>query len=174
MSNKMIEDAINVLLKGDAQKNALDLVAHIREGGTPGKKTGGITVVQWDENEFMWFVKNEEEIVDLIYISGIDDDIVCPGPWTVWIRGDHIGEHEDGPVDDQTKEVAWAHVAICKPCSDDCNRGCQKIIFGKEFAKVCPDTLIFSNPDAETLSYIKKIREIRNNDIRKRFEKGKN
>jgi len=158
MSEKIIEDSINEILKGDAQKNALDWVAYIR-----ADESGKTQIINHEGGE-MWLVKNDDNIVDLIYVGDSDD---FPGPWIVWIRGDHIGQYADCPVDEHIKEAAWAHAALCRPCSSDCDRGIHKTIFGKEFAKVCPDTMMFVNPDADTLDDMKKIREIRNNDILK-------
>jgi len=157
MSNKRIEDVINDTLSGVAQKNVLELVTYIRANES------GKTQIYNHEGGELWEVKRNDAILDLLYVDGTDD---CPGPWTIWIRGDYIGKYADFPVDEKIKEAAWAHVAICKPCSSDCNRGSLRTVFGKEFAKACPDTMMFTNPDAQVLEYIKRIMDIRNNDMK--------
>jgi len=156
-NTRNIEDVMNETLSGDAQKNALELVVYIK-----ADESGKTQIINHEGGE-MWLVKKKDKILDLIYVDGTDE---CPGPWTMWIRGDYIGEYSDYPVDEKIKEAAWAHVAPCKPCSSDCNRGSLRTVFGKEFAKACPDTIMFTNPDAQTIEYIKKIIDIRNNDIK--------
>ena len=62
------------------------------------------------------------------------------------------------------KEIAWANVDICGNCGY-CAGGTRKTIFGREFDKVCITPMSFLSPDDETLACVKKLIEIRKNDI---------
>jgi hypothetical protein len=90
-----------------------------------------------------------------------------PGPWTIWSDDSGSTCFENFPLDDRIKEIAWKNVDICKNCGG-CNlgTGTSKIIFGREFDNVCRTTMKFINPDVKTLECLKKIVEIRKNDIR--------
>ena len=90
--------------------------------------------------------------------------------WIVWTEGDYSGEREGFPIDESTKEIAWANVMKCRNCDDiDC-RGKAKIVFGKEFANICNAdnvnmTFMFTNPDAEVLECVKTLVLMRKNII---------
>ena len=157
MSNKQIEDAINNTLKGNAQKNALDLIAHIRAS----EASGTFTINIHDEkDESGWNVSN----LGFIIITGSDD---FPGPWTMWIGADNLGEHAEPTTDEHIKEFAWAHVSPCGSCGGECSPGTRTVVFGKTFENVCQHNLIFANPDADAVANLKKIIDIRKNDILK-------
>jgi len=159
MSERKIENVINDMLKHDAQKHALDFVAHLRASEAPES----LSITKNNENdESLWLVKCKDKSVCVIFINGSDD---FPGPWTVWIDGDYIGEHADSPVDEYVKEAAWANVAPCGSCGGDCSPGSRRTVFGKAFENVCNSTLMFANPDIETLDCMKKIADVRKNDI---------
>ena len=87
--------------------------------------------------------------------------------WIVWTEGDYSSEHENFPIDERIKEIAWKNVMKCGHCGDcDCKPGKTKVIFGKEFSNICnADNVImnfmFTNPDAETLECVKKLIEMR-------------
>jgi hypothetical protein len=162
MPNKRIEDVINDLLKGDAQKNALDFVAHLRASEIP-----------LEESENYWEVKYQDESVCFLFITGADD---APGPWTVWSDqapgtwaawpdGEHSGEYVDFPIDGRIWEIAWANVNPCGGCGGDCSPGMRKIVLGKAFDNLCKSTMAFTDPDAEALDCAKKMIDIRIGDI---------
>jgi hypothetical protein len=87
--------------------------------------------------------------------------------WIVWTEGDYSSEHEVFPIDEHTKEIAWANVMKCGNCDgNDCSPGKTKMIFGKEFTNICNAnkvnmTFRFANPHAETLECVKKLLERR-------------
>jgi nitrous oxide reductase len=57
--------------------------------------------------------------------------------WHVWTVGDYSNEYERFPIDERTKEIAWANVVYCGNCDDvDCDPGKTETIFGKEFVNV--------------------------------------
>lgn len=148
-----IEDAIHATLSGNALKNSLDFVASMRANGFSfeGSDTG---------NAF-----NAENWVPTYKGKGIGCINVAP-KWSqendefiLW-----LGLECDfgGSADDELKEFAWAHVAICpqekhcKPpyCANNKNRW---KIFGKEYGSACHAPLVFWNPDAKVFENIKKL-----------------
>ena len=143
----LIEDVIKGKLKGDAQGNALDFIAHLwgAEGFSFSK----------DENDDgRWWIKCKDTLVCEMQIGAASDD--SPEGWDVWVYGDCIGRH-DSPVDESTKEIAWANITHCKNCGADCAPGRRKTVFGKEFDNVCQSTLAFSNPETDRLNCLKEI-----------------
>ena len=143
---KTIEEKISNVLTGDAQKNALDFTAFFRAnellltanddgegwavGGTVGNSIG-----------YLW-LKNDEDF---------------PGPWTFWFNSCDF--EDDGSVDDELKEAAWAHASPCGRCHagwKDCGGG-ERTIFGKKFDSLCHSPLMFHNSDAKTLESAKKL-----------------
>ena len=61
---------------------------------------------------------------------------------------------EDIPADEEIKELAWKHVDLCGSCGS-CSGGTRKVIFGKEFDKVCGCTFRIDNPNSEDLKFMK-------------------
>ncbi|MCL2362514.1 MAG: hypothetical protein FWC73_11980 [Defluviitaleaceae bacterium] len=147
---RRIENAINSKLKGHAKKNALELSAHIR--------AKGFTILEQDEKEEgPW---NGFTVSDLGYVivSGTDD---FPGPWTMWIGADNLGKYSQAPITEDIKEFAWKHVSPCGSCGGDCSPGVRTTVFGKDFENTCQANMIFVNPDAKAVEYMKKIVDIK-------------
>jgi hypothetical protein len=67
-------------------------------------------------------------------------------------------------MDDHMKEIARAHVNFCANCGS-CSPGKRKVIFGEEFDHVCNADMAFHVPDAEALECVKKLLEMRKNEI---------
>jgi len=132
-------------LSGDTLKNALDFAVYLKENGM---------IAGGDHGE----VSHQSKCVCYMHLDGAAE---APGPWTIWTEGDYSGEHED----ERMKEIAWAHVNFCGSCGGDCKPGMRKIIFGREFNNVCHAVMAFRDPDAEALECIKKLLEMRKNDI---------
>ncbi|MFV0401542.1 MAG: hypothetical protein ACK5LX_13135 [Oscillospiraceae bacterium] len=159
-----IEAVIHDTLKDEAQKNALDFVAHLRANDIP-----------LEESEGYWEVKYQDKCVCFLLITGSDEK---PGPWTIWSDqepgtwafwpdGDSGREAVDAPVDERIRELAWANVNFCASCGGDCSPGKRKTILGKEFDGICSSTMAFTDPDAEALECAKKMVDIRKEDILK-------
>jgi len=141
---KTIESVINDTLHGDAQRNALALTAHIRASGR-------FPINQHDANdESGWNVEG----LGFILILGSDD---FPGPWTMWIPADKLGENAENMVDESIREFAWKHVSSCGSCGGDCTPGTLATVFGKVFENTCQTNLMFHNPDADAVEGIMKI-----------------
>ena len=160
MLEQGIEQNIVEILSGDAQKNALEFVAYLRANEMLFERGKGY----W-EDKYYWMIKYKNEYVCFILINGCEDKTEPEG-WIIW-----SDESENWfaafPLDEYMKEIAWKNVDFCGNCGGDCNPGTHKTIFGKEFYNVCRTTMKFMNPDAEAMKCVKKIVEIRKNDILK-------
>ena len=149
MSEKRIEDVINEVLKGEAQKNALDFAAFLNENEI---------IVGENLGEAAY----KGEAVCYMHFDGSDQ---VPGPWTIWSDGSTVYEYEDVLQDEGIRETAWAHANVCGDCGAGCSPGKRKTIFGKEFDNICSATFMFTNPDAKTLECVKQLLKIRINAI---------
>ena len=148
--NKRIEDAFNEVLTDEVLKNALDFAGFLGANG----------IVQTDKYAMHYMGEC------VCYIDTRNES----HSWIVWVAGDYSSENNDFPIDERTKEIAWAHVNKCGYCEGvDCKPGKTRMIFGKEFTNICCGAndidLYFSNPDAETLESMKKLVLMRKNII---------
>jgi len=139
------EGFVKDVLNGDTLKTALDFAVFLRANDMiAGGEHGEISY------------KNK----CLCYMH-LDGDEQAPGPWTIWTEGDYSNEHEDVPMDERMKEIAWEHVNHCANCGGSCSPGTSKVIFGKEFENVCSADMAFHIPDTEALECVKKLLEMR-------------
>lgn len=164
MSDKSIENVIGDVLHGEARRNAMDFVAHLRASGIP-----------LEEAESYWNVALNGKDVCFILVTGSED---TPGPWTIWSDqepGSWITWSEDGndsgvqaavSVDEHTKETAWSYLNYCASCGGDCSPGKRKTVLGKDFDGLCSSALAFTNPDAKGVCCAKKMVDARIRDIR--------
>ena len=139
------EGFVKAVLNGDTLKTALDFAAFLRAndmiaGGEHGE------------------ISYKDKCLGYMYLDGIEQ---APGPWTIWTQGDYSKEHEDVPMDERMKEIAWAHVNHCASCGGSCSPGTRKVIFGKEFENVCSADMAFHSPDTEAMECIMKLLETR-------------
>jgi hypothetical protein len=97
-----------------------------------------------------------------------------PEGWVVWSDDSDSNWYADAPMDEHMRKIVWKNVDICgncNPCSS-CAGGSRKTVFGKEFEHVCRTTMRFDNPDAETVECMKRLVELRKNNILKNTTKG--
>lgn len=163
MPERDIENAIREVLSGDMQQNALAFTACLRAHGMQFERGGGY----WADKLY-WLVQYQGEYVCFILLNGPDSDETC-NTWTVWSDDSGSNWYEDSPLDEHLKEIGWEHVDICENCGG-CGQpgGSDKCLWGKMFHNVCITTMRFINPDAGTLAFLKKMVEIRKNDILKK------
>lgn len=146
MAKKRMEEAFDTFLVGDVLKNALD---------------------------FADFVQANDMVYDGAYEIHYKNRLACyidtPRDdwrmWRVWTVGDYSCEYEGFPIDEGTKETAWANVLTCGNCPDvDCDPGKTEVIFGKAFVNVCNGVsglaMRFVNPDAGATACAKKLIEM--------------
>ena len=138
-----IGDVFNEVLTGDVLKNALDFTEFLSVH----------EIIQADQHAMHYRGKC------VCYLDTRNEH----HSWIVWTEGDYSSEQEAFPIDERTKEIAWANVMKCGNCDGvDCSPGKTKMIFGKEFENICNAdkvnmTFMFTNPDNETLECVKKL-----------------
>jgi hypothetical protein len=102
-----------------------------------------------------------------IIVNGWDDNV--SKNWVFWTADEYNNESALTHANEQLKEFAWSNICFCDDCEgDDCNKKERSIsIFGKVFIKVCRGfgVMIFIDPDAEVLGYLKKLADIRKHNI---------
>ena len=168
MSEKSIENVISKVLKGDSQKKAMEFVSYLKANEVPIGKS-----------ENYWEIKYNNECVCYVWISGTEE---LPGPWTIWsaqVPGtwavwDDV-DYIDFPIDERTKQVAWANVNVCGNCGDtNCLNpgGKRKTVLGREFNNLCSSTMAFTNPNTEALNCAKKMITVRIDDILKNAKRS--
>ena len=151
-----IKRAIKSSLRGGNLQNALDFVTYLRAEGMSFVRGKGY----W-EDKLYWSVKYKDGCVCFILI-GAEYPGEAPDRWMIWANDS--ASYADFPLDERMRETAWANVDICGDCGY-CAGGTQKIMFGRKFDRVCVTPLRFENPDIETLVFMKKMVDIRKNDI---------
>ena len=149
MAEPKIEKIFTETLTGDVLKNALAFMEFLNAN----------EIIQVEQHEMHY--KGE----CVCYIDTRNKQHL----WIVWTAGDYSNECEGFPIDEQTKEIAWAHANKCGNCEGtDCSPGKTKVIFGKEFTNICNGADVdmkFCNPDSEILEGLKKLVVLRKNII---------
>jgi hypothetical protein len=162
MSEQKIEHSIYEALSGDMQKNALELASFLRINEMLFERGKGY----W-EDKYYWMIKFKEEYVCFILIGS--EDKTEPESWIIWSDDSDSNCYADFPLNKKIKKIFWENVNFCGNCGGCSHNknpgGKNKTIFGKEFANVCITAMKFTNPDIETIECIKKMVEIRKNDI---------
>lgn len=155
MLEQKIESFIEETLTGDTKNNAIEFVVCLRSNEMLFERF----IKDYWEDKLYWLVEYEGVSVCHILINGYEE-----GHWTIWSDESDSNSFEDFPLDEHLKEIAWKNVDFCGNCGY-CTGGTHKTVFGKEFDNVCRTTMIFSNPNAETLEFMKKMVLIRKHDI---------
>lgn len=163
MPEQKIENMIDEVLIGDAQKNALAFTAYLQANDLAFEqaKDG-----YWKDKPY--WLKYKDKAVCYVFIHGSPAKYIGePEGWIVWTDDSGSNCFADDQADEQTKEIAWEHIDVCGNCSPNspCFGGSSKTIFGKSFDHVCRTTMIFVNPDTKALECLKKLLEIRKEDI---------
>jgi hypothetical protein len=159
MSEQTINNHIIEILAGDARENALEFTSYLRASEMQFERGKGY----W-KNQRYWMIKYKNEYVCFILINGSGAE-EASGPLTIWSDDSGSNWFENYPLNEYMKEIAWKNVDICGKCGGCTVQGTHKTIFGKEFDNVCRTTFRFVNPDARTLACVKKLVELRKNDI---------
>lgn len=147
---KQIEDYIRENLAAEAQAIALEFVTFLRSSNIEFYKDNGFC---WKDKIYFW-CKFNGECVAFIAINDPDEP---ENLWTVW-SNDSAAFSAD-IVDNEIKNNAWKHIDFCGRCGS-CGGGRNKIIFGKEFKRVCRCTFRIDNPQRSDLPFIKKMVEL--------------
>lgn len=134
-----IEEEILELLDGDLKDTALGFVSYLR--------ANQLTPRQWFGPNY-WRIPYEE-----YYLCSI---LLNQDRWRVFFfTGDYSGEFEEGFI-----KAVQDSVTPCVSCVDDCPKGKELTVFGKEFADACFQFPVqFVNPDDRTVECIKGLLE---------------
>lgn len=135
-----IEEEIQELLAGDLKKTALEFVAYLR--------ANQMTPRQWF-GPCYWRIPYEKN-----YLCSI---LMSKDKWRVFFfSGDYKGEFEVEFI-----KAVQDSVMPCISCTgDDCPKGIEMTVFGKEFTNTCFQFPVqFVNPNGRTLDYIKQLLE---------------
>ncbi len=165
MPEQKIENHINDVLTGDAQKLALEFVTCLRVQEMQFERGTGY----WEDKRY-WMIKYKDKYVCFILVNGYgsvrhQDE---PEGWIIW--SDDSGEVDwfaNSSLDEHTKETALTNVDFCGHCGGSCDGGFHKTILGKEFDNVCNTTFRFDSPDAEAVESAKRLVELKKNDIKR-------
>ena len=152
---KQIENYVEENLTGKLKQVALDFIAFLRKSNVEFYKD---TCDCWNDKLYYW-VKLGEEVLCFIAIKDPDEPEIF---WTVW--SDDCNAYEADILEDDIRCIGWEHIDFCGHCGS-CGGGKQKTIFGKEFDGVCGCTFRVDNPTVEDLPFLKRMVEIRRNDI---------
>lgn len=145
-----IEDYIKENLIGEAQTTALEFVAFLRSNNIEFYRDN----CSYWKDKIYYRLKFKDECVAFVAIKDPDEP---ENLWTVW--SDDSKAFDDDIIDDEIKNAAWKHIDFCGNCGS-CGGGKSKIIFGKEFAKVCGCTFRIDNPQLSDLPFLKKMVEL--------------
>jgi hypothetical protein len=158
MNKRDIIDYVTEELSFEEQGIALDFVYYIKSNEMEFIKDNGY----W-KDKIYYMIKFNTEFVCFIAIKDPDEK---DNHWTVWSDDMESISLEDYPIDKELKEIAWNHVDGCGNCGS-CSGGRRKVIFGKEFDKVCGCTFRIDNPTIGYLQFMEKMVEIRKKEILK-------
>lgn len=155
MDELMIQDYICEQLSLEEQRIALDFANYLEKENVVFIKDNGY----W-KGKIYYVVNYKNENVCFIAIKDPEEP---ENHWTVW--SDDMGSEwlEETLIEDM-KELAWKHVDLCGNCGS-CGGGKRKIIFGKEFNRVCGCTFRVDNPDLEDLKFLKWMVQMRKKEI---------
>jgi len=178
-----IEEETQTYLKGDNLKNALDLLAYLKESGRTW-------ILSEYHPEFYYmgeltcliaYSKSPLDETTLSHIRRKIEDagnryVYYPsGSWNIccWQHEDDIYELDSFPVDEDVKEYARTNVWKCINCGGCGNPGGgRRTVFGKEFDNACCNVFQLANPNEKEIEYIKKLMELQKHIIAYSKNKG--
>ena len=147
MSTNLLEKTIAEKLSGQSQKYALDFISFA--------DTNEIIFTPNGDDGQGWAVGGVVgNSLGFMLIAGADGS---PGEWTIWLNDCNFGDCD--AADDNLKQTAWAHTSNCGKCHDgwkDCGGG-NRVVFGKEFERLCHSPLMFIEPDTDALECVKTL-----------------
>ena len=152
---RKIEDFVEERLTGQAKQVATEFVTYLRKNNVEFHMD---TSDCWKDKIYYW-VKLGKEC--LCFISIMDPD-EPDNLWTVW--SDNCNAYAAEISDEDIMSTGWDHIDFCAHCGA-CGGGRKKTVFGKEFDGVCGCTFRVDNPNAKDLPFLKKMVEIRKNEI---------
>jgi hypothetical protein len=156
MDEREIQNYICEELSLDDQKIALDFVEYLKDNEMEFVKDNGY----W-KDKIYYLIKYYTKCVCYIAIKDPDEK---DNHWTIWSDDMSSNWLEEVPLEKRIKDTAWKYIDFCGNCGS-CGGGRRKVIFGKEFDNVCGCTFRIDNPDSDALLFMKKMVQIRKNEI---------
>ena len=151
----LLKDYISTHLQGEMKQTAMAFIACLAESNMTFYKDNCDC---WKDKIYYW-IKLNEQCVCFIAVKDPDEP---DNQWTVWSDDSNVYKQDNVPQD--IKTVAWKHIDFCGNCGS-CGGGRQKMIFGRTFEKVCGCTFRVDNAELKDLPFLKKIVEMRKNEI---------
>ena len=159
MSNQMttdtppaVEDRIKSKIQGDALENALDFVTFLR------KNEISLDYNASESGYGGWNGAVGGVVGNSIGYVTFNGDVSGVGPWTFWFNACDFDCSD--AADDEFKNAIWSFASPCGRCSENwekCMGSGERTILGKAFQNQCHSPLMFINPDAKTLGYMKQF-----------------
>lgn len=154
---KQIETYIAEHLNGEMKHTALAFVDHLQANNLVFYKD---TCDCWKDKIYYWIKRN----ADCVCFIAIGDPDEPDNSWTVWSEDSSVYENAD--VCDAVRNVGWKYVGHCGNCGS-CRGGKEKIIFGKQFSRVCGCTFRVDNAVQKDLPFLKTMVDLRIGELRK-------
>lgn len=154
---KQIENYIEEYLDGDAKKVATEFVSFLREVNVEFYKDN---CPCWRDKVYYW-LKYGSACVGFLAIKDPDEP---ENLWTVWCDDGNTDWSLTHGMDDALIRIGHANIDYCGFCGS-CGGGRTRVILGRSFDNVCNCTFRFDNPTGKDLPFIKRMVEIRKNDI---------
>lgn len=143
----------------DLKESTLDFLLYLNSNSLTFERLLGY----W-KNQYYYSVKYENESVCYILLNGAGDEQQF-APLTIWSDDSGSNWYENYPLSNDLKKIAWGNVDYCVRCGS-CAGGTQKLIFDEQFENVCRTTFRFINPNNEKFELIKKLIDIRIEEIK--------
>jgi len=145
MPKKPIEDVINDTLKGDTLKNALNLVAWLRDNKMNPAQSSATT----------WNVSAKACVICRFRFD-FDTNTLRIMPL--------ICEYKHDSLSDSLKEIVWANAIREKNCHGSCRCSYKlKAIFERKDFYACAQAVSFINPAVSEIECIKELVKMRKN-----------
>lgn len=151
---KQIENYVYENLTDEAQQTALEFIHYLRTNELDLVRDNGY----W-KDKIYYLIKFRNECVCFVAMKDPDEP---KNLWTIW--SDDSKAYEGSSVEEDIKNIAWKYVDHCGSCGS-CEGGEHKIVFGRAFEGVCGCTFRIDNPKASDLPFLKKMVELRKNEI---------
>ena len=154
---KQIENYIEENLKDGAKDVALAFVTYLREIGIEFYKDKGPC---WKDKIYYW-LKCGNACVGFLAIKDPEEP---QNLWTVWCEDGNTDWSKTHGMDEELINIGCSRIDFCGFCHS-CGGGKDRTILGRNFENVCNCTFRIDNPTAKELPFMKKMAEIRKNDI---------
>lgn len=152
-----IERCIREALTGAAAEAALEFAAFLQESGMDFER---FCSGYWKDKHY-WAVRYRGEAVCFLSLKDPDEPEIG---WTVWSDDSGSDCYAAPPPELCFNELAGKYVDHCAACGS-CGGGTKKTVFGKEYDNVCRTVFRFDDPDAEALSFMKMMVQLRRSEV---------